>query len=169
PPGEPSGSPAPAPPAVVTLTLAAALALSAAFTHYVSGAGPGSRAFQVVQPSTHDRLLARFLAEIPPNDAVSATSALAPHLSHRRALYLFPNVLDAQEVLLDLTADPFPLDRPAQRTRLLSLLRGGFGVVDAQDGFVLLRRGAPVVNLPPAAFSFTDGPTALAGRAPLAA
>src|SRR6185437_11823175 len=68
PPGEPSGSPAPAPPAVVTLTLAAALALSAAFTHYVSGAGPGSRAFQVVQPSTHDRLLARFLSEIPPND-----------------------------------------------------------------------------------------------------
>lgn len=156
-----------APPAPLIVALAAWLALGAIATHYQLGAGPGGRAWTLQRPDAHARLLSRFLAEIPPDAPVSTTSALAPHLTHRREIYLFPNVLDAQDILLDLTAAPYPLSWGDQRVRLLDLLRGGgFGVVDAADGYVLLRRGASVANLPPAAFSFTQGPAAALARRP---
>jgi uncharacterized membrane protein len=153
----------------VSSGLTAWLAVAAAFTHYQLGSGLGGRAFALPLPDDHARLLQRFLAQIPANDAVSTSSSLAPHLSERRTLYLFPNVLDAQEVLLDLTGSPYPLDWPEQRLRLLTLLQGGnFGVVDAADGYVLLRRGAPLRNVPPAALSFSDGPPGVRHRTPLA-
>jgi hypothetical protein len=151
------------------LGLAAWLAVAAAFTHYRLGSGLGGQAFALPLPDAHARLLPHFLAQIPANDAVSTSSSLAPHLSERRTLYLFPNVLDAQEVLLDLTSSPYPLNWPEQRLRLLTLLQGGsFGVVDAADGYVLLRRGAPLHNVPRAAFSFSAGPPAARSRTPLA-
>ena len=151
-----------------TVLLASGLAVSSIVTHYQLGAGPGGAALSVPIPSAHARLLRRFLAEIPPGDAVSTTSNLAPHLSHRAKLYLFPNVLDAQEVLLDLTTSPFPLSWGDQRLRLFDLLRGGFGVADAADGYVLLRRGTPLRNLPRDTFTFTDGPAGAAASPPLA-
>ncbi|HEY8742100.1 MAG TPA: DUF2079 domain-containing protein, partial [Chloroflexota bacterium] len=102
----------------VTLAFAAWLAVAAALTHYQLGSGLGGRAFALPLPDAHARLLPRFLTQIPASDAVSTSSSLAPHLSERRRLYLFPNVLDAQEVLLDLTSSPYPLDWPAQRLTL---------------------------------------------------
>lgn len=133
------------------------------------GAGPGGQSFDPAPADAHARLLSRFLAEIPPDDAVSASSALAPHLSHRAQLYLFPNVLDAQDILLDLTTSPFPTGWSDQRLRVLSLLRqGDFGVVDAMDGYLLLRRGAAAMDLPAAALSFSEGPLYELSRAPLA-
>ncbi|GEM_PF-835963 len=153
----------------VAVLLAAVLGVSAAGTHFVLGAGPGGQSFDPVPADAHARLLSRFLAEIPPDDAVSASSALAPHLSHRDKLYLFPNVLDAQDILLDLTTSPFPTSWSDQRLRVLSLLRqGDFGVVDAMDGYVLLRRGAPTMNLPADALGFFEGPFDERSRAPLA-
>ncbi|MGI8914787.1 MAG: DUF2079 domain-containing protein [Chloroflexota bacterium] len=151
------------------LLLSAWLAGTAAFTHYQMGSGLGGHAFALALPDAHARLLPRFLAQIPATDAVSTGSSLAPHLSERQHLYLFPNVLDAQEVLLDLTGTPYPLSWSEQRLRLLALLQTGtFGVADAADGYVLLRRGAPVRNLPRTTFSFIDGPSAAINSRPLA-
>jgi len=151
------------------LLLAAWLAVAAALTHYQLGSGLGGRAFALPLPDAHARLLPRFLAQIPAGDAVSTSSSLAPHLSERRKLYLFPNVLDAQEVLLDLTSSSYPLNWSQQRLTLLTLLQGGsFGVADAADGYVLLRRGAPLRNLPRTAFSFSDGSVAALSQQPLA-
>jgi uncharacterized membrane protein len=152
-----------------TVALTGWLALGALMTHYQLGAGLGGAAAHVDIPDTHAQLLHHFLAEIPPDDAVSTTSSLAPHLTHRPKLYLFPNVLDAQDVLLDLTTSPFPLSWGDQRLRLLDLLQSGaFGVADAADGYVLLQRGAPLRNLPRDTFSFADGPEAPAAHPPLA-
>jgi len=151
------------------VALAAWLATAAGVTHYQLGAGPGGRAFSLAAPDAHARQLARFLAQIPADDAVSTSSSLAPHLSHRQELYLFPNILDAQDILLDLTTSPFPVSWEDQRVRLLGLLQtGDFGVADAADGYVLLRRGAPLRNLPRDTFSFVDGPFAASVEQPLA-
>lgn len=128
-------------------------------THYEVGAGLGSYAFAPALPTAHEQMLNRFLAEIPPRAALSVTSAIAPHVTHRSRVYLFPNLLDASYVLLDLTAVPYPTSWGSQRLALLQLLQTNqFGVVDANDGYVLLERGAGQPNLPSRAFDFVHPP-----------
>jgi len=103
--------------------------------------------------TTHDRLLARFIAQIPPAAALSTTPDLWPHLSHRVAIYQFPIVSGAQWVLVDVSGDTnrHPAD---VRTDLQGLMAGGWGVADAADGYVLLRKQAGAAVLPDAFYDF---------------
>jgi uncharacterized membrane protein len=130
--------------------------------HLVAGYTPLGGAFKWPNVSAHNRLFARFAAQIPPDAVVSTTGSLNPHLSHRRVLYRYPNVQDAQYVLLDVSesATSNPIDF---RVAYNALVEGEtFGVVDAADGYVLLRRGAPPKALPEAFFSIFRS----SGRAP---
>jgi len=114
---------------------------------------PLGRNFSWPQVTAHARLLERFVAQIPPDAAISTTPALHPHLSHRRVIYQFPTVeasaaggvgeeADAQYVLVDVSGvtDMHPND---VRKLILDMLDSGrFGVADAADGYVLLSRQA---------------------------
>lgn len=50
------------------------------------------------------------ISKIPADAAVSANNSLAPHLSQRNKIYIFPNVADAEYIVLDLQ------DRPNSHT-----------------------------------------------------
>jgi uncharacterized membrane protein len=65
---------------------------------------PGNFA-SVVEPAPeeHLRALDEAVALIPDDARVSATNQIGPHLAHRRYLYLFPLVGDAEYVILDET------------------------------------------------------------------
>lgn len=118
----------------------------------------------------HDRLAGQFIALIPPEAAVCTSSALNPHLSHRRGVYLFgvkdpeqPNELycvsRSDYILLDVTSTPYPIDAPEQRWRVGELLAGGeWGIAAAQDGYLLLRRGAGPAAIPDAFYGFVRAP-----------
>ncbi|HEX2729073.1 MAG TPA: DUF2079 domain-containing protein, partial [Rubrobacteraceae bacterium] len=54
-------------------------------------------------PGEHLRALDEAVATIPEGARVSASNQIGPHLSHRRYLYLFPNLKDAEFVILDET------------------------------------------------------------------
>lgn len=115
---------------------------------------PLARPFQWPQRTAHHRLLDRFTAQIPAGAAVSATSGVHPHLAHRRAIYEFPTVADADYVLVDI-----PGVTNLQATDLKAMLEellatGSFGVLDAADGYVLLARGAPAKTWPDPLFDF---------------
>jgi uncharacterized membrane protein len=123
---------------------------------YNAAAGflPWSAKFEWPQVTAHHRLLDRFAAQIPPAAILSTTPPLFPHLDHRRVMYLFPVVKDAEYVLLDVsgTTDMHPND---VRSSYQDLIAGGFGIVDAADGYVLLKRGfAGSTNLPDTFFDF---------------
>lgn len=140
------------------------------------GRGPLGGHFDKAPITSHHRLLPRFLAQIPPRASVTATASLHPHLSHRRFIYQFPFGLQAkppahpaQWALLDVTSDtdmaPGDLYDYVQQ-----MLAADWGVVDAIDGFLLLRRGAPQKTLPPAFYNFartSDDPQALTQTSPL--
>ncbi|MEZ4769044.1 MAG: DUF2079 domain-containing protein [Caldilineales bacterium] len=113
-------------------------------------------------PTDHDRLLARFVAQIPDDAPLSTTPTLHPHLSHRQSLYRFPVIADSRFVLLDVAAKSGWAIHPVEmRTVVDELLSSGdWTVQDAADGYLLLRRLDPAspeianATLPPAFFTF---------------
>lgn len=116
--------------------------------HAAAGYTPIGGAFVWPDISPHNQLFARFGDQIPAGATVSTTASLNPHLSHRRVLYRYLNVQDAQYVLLDVSesATSNPIDFRVVYNALVDAK--AFGVVDAADGYVLLQRGAHPQSLP---------------------
>jgi len=111
------------------------------------------------QITPHDRLLARFVTQIPHDAAVSATADLYPHLSHRELMYLFPWQGQATLALVDVsgTTDRHPADVLATVQKWLA---NGWGVVDAADGYLLLAKGRGQREIPNAFYDFARAPAA---------
>ncbi len=117
-----------------------ALLWSVGYQH-LRGFTPLAANFEAPRVSAHHRLFSRFAAQIPPQAIVSTTPPLFPHLSHRRVIYLFPVVKDAEYVLLDVSGvtDMHPHDVHSKYLELVE--SGDFGLLDASDGYILLQRG----------------------------
>ena len=141
----------------VVLVLVAWIVGWAVGSYGVAGRGPGGRRYDPTPITSHHRLLPRFVAQIPADAAVTATAAVHPHVALRRYVYQFPLGLDAPQpaewALLDVTTatDMAPGD---VRTQVEAMLAGEWGVVDAADGFLLLRKGAPAKEIPAAFYDF---------------
>ena len=113
---------------------------------------PFSPGFQWPQTSAHTKLAQSFIAEIPDSATVSAQSSLVPHISHRKTIYLFPfGDTIADYVFLDVTSDMYPFYGSTDYIREAKklLLNGQYGIVAAEDGYLLLKRGLPAVGLSP--------------------
>ena len=78
-------------------------------TYVEHGRGPWGGRYDPAPITAHHRLLARFVAQLPADAAVTATAAVHPHVSHRRYVYQFPLGLDApvpaEWALLDVTTN----------------------------------------------------------------
>lgn len=92
------------------------------------------------QVTGHDRRSAEIFAQIPPQARLSAQDRLNPHLSQRKTLYIFDRIDDADHIVLDVTQDSWPLHPVALRDRVKDLLRRGWGIVAANDGYLLLAK-----------------------------
>jgi hypothetical protein len=88
---------------------------------------------------------------IPPAASVSAQSSLVPHISHRSHIYLFPYADDrADYIFLDVISDTYPLNyAPYLHEVKKLLLSGNYGVVAAQDGYILLKQGVSSPGISP--------------------
>jgi uncharacterized membrane protein len=104
------------------------------------------------QITAHTELAQRFIGMIPQDASVSAQSSLAPHISERPKIYLFPYADDrADYIFLDVSSDVYPFYGSPDYTHEVKkvLQRGNYGIVAAQDGYLLLKRGvAPPAALP---------------------
>jgi uncharacterized membrane protein len=106
------------------------------------GMTPLARDFRWPQLTPHEQLAKDFIAQIPPDAAVSAQSNLYPHVAHRQKAYLFPAVNDADYIFLDVTSTPLPLDVGGLNAEIQWLFQmGEFEIVKAEDGYLLLKRG----------------------------
>ena len=128
--------------------VAAALLVAGLGISYLYGPILPKDGLQIPRPNSHDRIAASFFADIPRDAAVSTMSAFAPHLTTRRDIYLFPDVADAEYLLLDtgMDANYWPHEglkaRDESLRDMLPHLTGGqFGVVREEDGVILLKRG----------------------------
>ncbi len=124
--------------------------------HIVRGYTPLGMRFHWPQVTAHHRLLERFAAQIPPDAGLSTTPALFPHFSHRQRIFEFPVFIgDTDYVLLDAagTTDMHPRDFYRAYWDLFGF---DFSIVDAADGYILLRQEAEFQNmeLPDEFYSF---------------
>ena len=87
----------------------------------------------------------RYLDAIPDDARVSAQIEIGSHLGHRRYIYMFPEIGDAEWIMLDTRSLRFPMSDEQYFGRVRSLLTSGeWGVyLEPEDGFILLRKGHP--------------------------
>lgn len=135
--------------------------------YYFHGQLPFSIGFQWPQTTAHMDLAQHFMDMIPADASVSAQTKLVPHLSHRTSIYMFPYAADPQYlnnqsadkladyVLLDVTGDIYPYFDAQSYTREAKkvLASGNYGVLAAQDGYILLKRGLPAPHTLPSTSS----------------
>ncbi|HEY6539565.1 MAG TPA: DUF2079 domain-containing protein [Ktedonobacteraceae bacterium] len=160
-------------PICISLLISIALfaTMQQSFTHG-NGTMPYTRGFSWPQVTAHEQLAGRIEAMIPAAASVSAQSNLVPHVSQRAHIYLFPyGDTVADYIYLDVTSDTYPYDSPRYISEVKHVLfSGNYGVVTAQDGYLLLKRGLPppgissqkgngeIPNLPDAFCSFARVP-----------
>lgn len=103
----------------------------------------------------HARVGSDFIRQIPTYAPLSAQNTLYPHLAHRRIAYMFPDVNEAVYIALDVTGFTWPLHPVEFKERYDEIIESGeFGVLDAEHGFILLRRGEGNTSLPDAFYDF---------------
>ncbi|GAB4567665.1 MAG: hypothetical protein Kow0047_19950 [Anaerolineae bacterium] len=116
---------------------------------------PWSPGFEWPSRTDHHRLLDQFAAMIPPDASLCTQDNLNPHFTHRRVIHLIPYSFDCEYALIDVSSYPGNNYGDIQthiRRRLLET--GEFGLVAAEDGYALFRRGERGRELPDAFFSF---------------
>ncbi len=126
------------------------------------GKMPLTQGFTWPQVTAHDELAQKFIDLIPADASVSAQSALVPHVSHRQFIYLFPyGDEQADYVFLDVSSDIYPYFASSTYEYEVKriLMSGKYGVVAAQDGYLLLKRGLPPPGISPN--SVTQNPSLL--------
>ncbi len=124
-----------------------------------NGQMPFSKDFQWPTVSAHTALAQHFMDMIPPDASVSAQSALVPHLSQRKSIYLFPYAAEiADYIFLDVTGNIYPYVGSFDYIRGVKtvLLSGNYGIVAAQDGYLLLKRGLPSPGILPVSAAQSD-------------
>ena len=131
--------------ALAASLLVASLAMSYQFGQIVSKQGP--RRFP--RPDPHAAVVESFVRQIPRDAVVSTMSDIATHLTARRTIYLFPDVADAEYLLLDTDprANYWPHEGLKARERAIrdmlpQIQSGQFGLMRSEDGVMLFKRGS---------------------------
>jgi uncharacterized membrane protein len=154
---------------------AVGLVISSVAAYAAAGAGPLAANFAPATVTAHAARAAALADSIPSDASVSATSSLVPRLTRRAHVYVFPAVLDADYIFLDLLAGPAPTSAGDVFLRVQSLLaNGGWQIQTAEDGLLVLQRkpDAPpssITTLVPMLFPQVAGPLAPSDSGPASA
>ncbi len=119
-----------------------ALVLTSVIAYLDQGAGPLGGNFAPAALTDHSARAAALADSLPPDAAISASSSLVPRVSRRPHVYIFPAVLDADYVFLDLHSSPAPTSAGDVFLRVQNMLAsGGWQIQTNDDGLVVLQGG----------------------------
>jgi uncharacterized membrane protein len=138
-------------------TLAAALLVAGVLMNYEYGLIFSKRFPGFLRPTEREQTAYSFFSQIPAAASLTTTSSLAPHLAARTRIHLFDgNPAETDYILMDLDVpepaiDPYEQGCPRQhllaKSYVLSRLEsGGYGVVRYEDRFILLEKGADILD-----------------------
>ena len=138
--------------------------------HYYRGYSPLARPFRWPAVTEHDRLGSALAASIPAEAPVVAQAELAPLLARRPYLRVWSGPFDerAEYYVLDVSHPAFT-NRDGAQERLVADIayEPAVGVVASQDGYLVLKQGAPRAPIMPEFFSFILAAAVPASAAPV--
>jgi len=147
----------------VSWLLAGVILAASLIYHYGHGYTPLAAGFRGSWPvvTDHHHLGEEMAHSIPADASLAALPYPNPHASQRQQLTMIDRVEnglpaplhDASYVWLDVT-NGWPLHPNDLKTGVEGLLASSYGVEQATDGWLLLRRGAPAKELPDAFYDF---------------
>ena len=127
--------------------LLSALVFSAGLGYHICrGYSPLALPFRWPPLTAHHLLAEKFIKMIPPDAVLFAQSDLNPHVSQRSRIYQGLYHDDIEYIFLDVSS--LPNEGGVHQHIKKWLAEGEFGPVAAEDGYLLLRRGAPSTPLP---------------------
>jgi len=135
----------------------AALMLVSLAYHDLRGYSPLARSFRWPQVTAHQQLGDALMSQLPADSPVIAQAELVPQLARRPWIRIWhgPFDLPAEYIVLDVTHPAFVNRSGAQQSLLSDIAQDpSVGLAAAQDGYLLLKRGAPRLAMPPEFFSF---------------
>ena len=143
---------------IVNLIIGVLILTASLIYHTQYGYFPGGGQFRIWPRITaHHRNAVQIFAQIPPDGALAAHDRLNPHVSQRETLHIFDGTAEGVDyIVLDVTADSWPLHPVELRHRVEEFLKDGFGIIDAYDGYLLLAKNQPDLpsKLPDTFFEF---------------
>ena len=118
-----------------------AMLCSTLLYHHVHGATPLAADWEWPTVTKHHQIGQTILMTIPSDAALSAQSQINPHLSQREEIYRFPDVREADFILIDVTV-PSLFFHPNDLRRDMEerLASGEWGIHTARDGWLVLER-----------------------------
>ncbi len=126
--------------------------------HYYRGYSPLSRLYEPIEVTAHHDLGREIAATIPAEASVLAQAQLVPHVAHRMALGIWSGPLstDYDYIWLDLSHHKLPNRFNAHGELLTGMvIETEFGAIVADDGYLLLKKGAEREVIPEDLFTFT--------------
>jgi uncharacterized membrane protein len=131
--------------------LSAALSTSILTTHVMMGYSPLSMGYVWPDLTGRENIAQEMIDQIPHDDAVSVEQHLSAHFTHFKTVHLFPDVRDAQWILLDMWYGSYSLYQSLDSAQILwdAIQRdASWETVAARDGLILLKKGSgPPQNL----------------------
>ncbi len=127
--------------------------------HNFRGYSPLAQLQEWPEVTPHHHLGRELAASIPAEASVLAQAQLVPYVAHRYRLGIWRGPLDTtyDAIWLDLSHPKFPNRFNAHGDLLTGLaIEPDFGFAAVQDGYLLLKKGAPRVPLPEEFFTFTQ-------------
>jgi uncharacterized membrane protein len=124
--------------------LSFALLTSILTMHFMLGYTPLTRGFIWPDSTGMNDTLQEISKSIPKNAPISVEPHLAAHFSQYKTVYLFPDLRNAQWILLDVWYGSYPFYLPLDDIRKIwnSILTDhNWETVYAGDGFILLKKG----------------------------
>lgn len=133
------------------------LLISSLIYHYFRGYSPLARPFRWPEIMAHHAVGEKITALIPPEVNVIAQAELVPRVSHRQKVEVWTGPLntDADFIFLDVAHPAFVNRNNAQGELLTGMvIEPSFGLIAANNGYLLLQRGAPRLPISKEFYSF---------------
>jgi uncharacterized membrane protein len=140
-----------------SLLVTSVVVLIALGYHHYRGYSPLARAFHWPTVTPHHAIGTALAASIPPDAPVVAQAELVPLVANRPYVRVWTGPFDerAEYYLLDMSHPAFTNRNGAQERLLADIAyEPTIGLVASQDGYLLLKKGAPRTPITPEFFSF---------------
>jgi uncharacterized membrane protein len=115
--------------------------------HALHGWTPLSSRMEIYAMRPPAANLSQFISQIPAEAIVSASAAIHPHLAHRRVIYLFPTVQEAEYLLVDVTDIPGVHPNDAQ-AKIMDMLTSNWQLLRANHGLILAQKSTMPLSSP---------------------